>query len=355
MNYLSRVLGNESTRNRIGRAISAGKLPHALLIDGDEGTGKFTLATEIAAALNCESHSDLLPCGVCNNCRRIYIGEHVDVRVLKRQDGKATIGVAEIKDWRRDMFLSSTEAPFKVYIICEAERMTPEAQNALLIVLEEPPKNVVIILLASGTDRILTTIKSRSQYISMARFSKEETREHLLSLSPHARRLAAEDGESLDVILTEADGVLGRAIALSDPEKVEELIEERKMITDVIEALGERAEYSRIMSAIGALPEKRQELSYAIELIISAIGDMIASKNTKNAKAVFFKDMDEAASLSHGMSTRYLVSVYEIFKDALDKLGKNAGRKLFGCFLTVLAQRKCFIPCCLFSLLELLL
>ena len=325
MKYLSRVLGNERARSRIGRAIESGKLPHALLIDGAVGTGKLTLATEIAAALNCEVRGDLLPCGVCNTCRRIYEMGHVDVRVLGRADGKETIGVAQIKDWRHDMFLSSTEAPFKVYIIKDAERMTVEAQNALLIVLEEPPKNVVIILLASGTDRILTTIKSRAQHVSMARFTKDKLEEYLLSISENARRMKDTDPEGFSVILTESDGVLGVALNLSDPKKVSEVIEERKMIKDVIDSLGERADYSRLMSSINALPQKRQELSYAIELIISAISDMIAVKNTKNVSTVFLRDVKEAEALSRNMSVRYLMSVYEIFRDAYDKLSKNAG------------------------------
>ncbi len=325
MKYLSRVLGNDGTKNRIGRAIEAGRLPHALLIDGAAGTGKMTLATEIAAALNCESRGEALPCGLCNTCRRIYQGGHVDVRVLSLKDGKATIGVSEIKDIRRDMYLSATEGAFKVYIIRDAERMTPEAQNALLIVLEEPPKNVVIMLLAAGTDRILTTIKSRAQYVSMARFDKGEIEKHLLTLSPHAPRLKASSPESFDIILTEADGVLGRAIALSDPERVGELVENRKMITDVIEALGEKSEYSRLMSAISALPTKRQELTEAIELLISAIGDMIAAKNAADVGTVFLRNRDEALALARNMSVRYLMSVYEIFTDACDKLGKNAG------------------------------
>ena len=325
MNYLPGVLGNGATKNRIGRAIESGRLPHALLIDGDAGTGKLTLATEIAAALNCETRGDSLPCGKCNTCRRIYGHCHVDVRIFGRQEGKATIGVSEIKELRADMFLSSTEAPFKVYVIRDAERMTPEAQNALLIVLEEPPKNVVIMLLAQGTDRILTTIKSRAQYIPMARFSRAETEEHLLELSEHARIMKRTNPESLDIVLTEADGVLGRAIRLSDPERVEEIKRERKMITDVILSLGERADYARLMRAMSALPTKRTELSEAIEMIITAIADAVSAKNTENARTVFFRSSEEALSLTENMSSRYLISVYEIFKDALDKLSKNAG------------------------------
>ena len=165
--FFPSIFGNSFHKNRIATAILEGRLPHALLIDGPGGSGKRLFALEIASALNCECANDdtrPLPCGRCNSCRRIKEGSFTDVKVLSRSDQKATIGVKEIKDFRADMYLSATESKYKIYIIDEAEKMTTEAQNALLIILEEPPKNVVILLLASGTDSILTTIKSRTSY-----------------------------------------------------------------------------------------------------------------------------------------------------------------------------------------------
>ena len=169
--YFPRLIGNGETKERLGRAIESGTLPHAFLIGGPSGSGKSTLAIEIAAALNC----------------------FPDVKVLAKKKDKATLGVEAVKDFREDMFLSSTESENKIYIIDDAESMTPEAQNSLLKVLEEPPKSVNIILLAKECDRILTTIKSRTQYIPMSRFDEGELAEQLLKDSAEQGYLPAKE------------------------------------------------------------------------------------------------------------------------------------------------------------------
>ena len=243
--YFPDIFGNDFHKNRIALAVLEERLPHALLIDGPKGSGKMTLATDIAATLNCESRDDLtrpFPCGRCNSCRRVREGGFTDVKVLKRVDGKATIGVNEIKAFRSDMYLSATESGHKVYIIDEAEKMTVEAQNALLIILEEPPKNVVIMLLASGTDSILTTIKSRTQYLPMSRFTTEELSKYLDKTSSEARSLAFRDVEGYKALLVSADGRIGKALDLLNPKTREENEEKRREILALISALSKKAQ-----------------------------------------------------------------------------------------------------------------
>ena len=227
--YFPRLIGNGETKERLGRAIESGTLPHAFLIGGPSGSGKSTLATEIAAALNCsEKHSSAtLPCGKCNNCRRIYDGNFPDVKVLAKKKDKATLGVEAVKDFREDMFLSSTESENKIYIIDDAESMTPEAQNSLLKVLEEPPKSVNIILLAKECDRILTTIKSRTQYIPMSRFDEGELANQLLKDSAEARAINALDPTRFMGLVMSADGRLGLAKDLMNKRLSEQSEEER--------------------------------------------------------------------------------------------------------------------------------
>ena len=325
MEFFPRVLGNERTKNRIGTAIKTGRAPHAFLIDGERGSGKLTLALDIAASLNCEEAKDTLPCCRCNTCRRIYEGSYLDVKVLAKSEDKATIGVSEIKEFRQDMFLSSTEAHTKVYIIKDAERMTPEAQNALLIVLEEPPKNVVIILLCCGTDRILTTIKSRTQYIPMQRFNKSELENHLKSISEEAVKLSRTDREKFGVILTVSDGVIGTALSLLDPARERAAEEDRADIIEFISALDSRAGYLKLYNAVSALPTKRAELSDALEMIMCALSDIIVTKRDENANTIFFVSADEAIKAGEYMSLGFVLSVYDIVLKTHDDLSKNAG------------------------------
>lgn len=325
MEFFPRLLGNERIKNRIGSVIKTGRAPHAFLIDGERGSGKMTLALEIAAALNCEGESGSFPCGVCNSCKKIYSGNYLDVKILDRIDDKATIGVNEVKEFRKDMFLSATEARHKIYIINEAHRMTPEAQNALLIVLEEPPKNVVIMLLASGTDRILTTIKSRAQYIPLERFSKSELSDHLLSISPEAKRLSATEKDKFDVILTVSDGVIGTALELLDPARARAVEDQRRDVEEFISALDPRAAYVKLYNAMANFPTKRQELTETLESIMTALSDIIAVKKAEDAPTLFYKSAEAAIKAGEGISVGFALSVYDIIMSSHDDISKNAG------------------------------
>ena len=103
--YFSGLYGNDAAKKRLGASIENGTLPHAFLIVGESGSGKKTLASLLAMALNCEKKGDKgapLPCGVCNTCRRIKEGNFTDITTLRRSDGKATIGVDEVRLFREE-------------------------------------------------------------------------------------------------------------------------------------------------------------------------------------------------------------------------------------------------------------
>lgn len=326
-NCFPNLFGNDFHKNRIAAAVLEERLPHAILIDGPSGSGKMTFATEIASALNCENKNDTtrpMPCGRCNACRRIHEGTFTDVKILKRDDGKATIGVGQIKDFRSDMYLSATESGYKVYIIDEAHKMTPEAQNALLIILEEPPKNVVIMLLASGTDSILTTIKSRTQYVAMSRFNTEELAEHLEKLSADARSLAFRDSEAYKALLVSADGRIGRALKLLSPREREENEQARSEILAIVHSLGKRSAYTELYSAITSLPQKRNEFSSALEILISALADMILAKKTDVFNPVFFTDTGAANEAGYDIPLARLIRIYDIVIHTYRECEKNA-------------------------------
>ncbi len=325
--YLPRVLGNRQTRERIGAGISGGTLPHAFLIVGPHGSGKSTLAYEISAALNCERRSDTqssLPCGKCSCCKRIYEGNFPDVQTLKKQKDKVTLGVDLIKDFREDMFLSSTESDYKIYIIDDGECMTTEAQNALLKVLEEPPTGVVIMILATEADKILTTIKSRTQYIAMSRFTPEELEEHLLYSSEDARMLKGESSERFRSVIVSSDGILGEAVRLSDRKQAAACAEEREQITDIVRAFICRKSYRELLRASGLLPTKRAELILILEEIIKAIRDLIAVKQSDSAPLLFFLSRSEAAAVGADASVKSMIKVYEELERTHGLCSRNA-------------------------------
>lgn len=325
--YFPRLTGNEETKERIGRAIESGTVPHAFLIGGPSGSGKSTLATEIAAAMNCEKkHDNAFPlaCGKCNNCRRIYEGNYPDVKTLSKKKDKATLGVDPVKEFREDMFLSSTESEHKIYIIDDAESMTPEAQNALLKVLEEPPSSVMIILLAKECDRILTTIKSRAQYIAMSRFDDEALADWLLSESAEARAMKATDKARFTALIMSADGRLGLAKQLVGKRMLDENEETRGEIVELIRAVGQKPSYASIYSALSRFPTKRNELSASLEHLMSALRDLIIIKYDSNAKMLFFPTADEALKVCGDVSASRLIALYDVVSESHELCSRNA-------------------------------
>lgn len=316
----TRLYGNEDIKSRLGSAILSGRQNHALLICGPRGSGKHTLAKEIAAALNCENKnkdSFSLPCCTCNTCRRIYEDNYTDIKTLTRDTSKATIGVEELRAFREDMFLSATESEHKIYIIDEADKLTANAQNALLKVLEEPPSNVLILLLSEESDKILTTIKSRSQLITMQRFSAEKIAEYL----SNAKIASSFDSARLKNDVMSADGRIGRAIEIiENPAEVEE---SRKTTLDIISALKAGASYSELYSAIAALPQKRAELLEALSEILLAISDLVKIKLAKGGPLSFFPSIDEAQKISESITLKKLLSVYDALMSTIEDNSKN--------------------------------
>lgn len=183
-------VGNKKIAERVG-AFALGRIPHAILIEGDDGTGKHTLARHIASIAVCESA--VPPCGECRGCHLCSVGTHPDVSVCS-PEGK-TVTVDKIRALRQNAYLKPTLCDRKVYIIECADTMNNSAQNALLKVLEEPPTGVIFILLCRSADSMLSTVRSRCITLSLIPPSRDEAAEYIAATTPYT---ALEIDEALD-------------------------------------------------------------------------------------------------------------------------------------------------------------
>ena len=162
------VIGHDWAVDLLKRQATAGRMPHALLLTGPRNVGKSTLAHFLAQYLNCQAETK--PCGACLACRKLVSGNHPDVRIW--DDDDEAIKIEQIRELQRELALSPYEGQYRVALLCNFERATISAANALLKTLEEPASPVVIVLTAADPGGLLPTIVSRCQVLTLRPLSR---------------------------------------------------------------------------------------------------------------------------------------------------------------------------------------
>lgn len=203
----SDMTGQDHITRTLSNALSTQRLAHAYLFSGPRGTGKTTAAKILARAMNCVDYPSPEPCGKCPSCLNIGAGVSIDVIEM---DAASNRGIDEIRELRERSRFASGESRFKVYIIDEAHMLTPEACNAFLKTLEEPPQNVVFILATTDPSRLPSTIVSRCQRFDFHLLTVTQIRERLELILKEEGWQA--DNEALILISRLADGSLRDAL-----------------------------------------------------------------------------------------------------------------------------------------------
>ena len=153
------LVGNNNIKKTLLNAIDENRLPHAIVIEGEEGSGRHTLASFLAKAHVCEGSK--MPCDECKNCRLCDSSTHPDIIVITPEAGKKNIAVGQIRDLINETYVKPHMATKKVFVIDYAHTMNENSQNAILKVLEEPPECVAFILIAETKAALLETVVSR--------------------------------------------------------------------------------------------------------------------------------------------------------------------------------------------------
>jgi len=207
------IKGLDQPINFLQESIKQQQLAGAYLFIGPEGVGKAFVAKTLAKVVNCQEES-FDSCDKCSSCIKIEKNQHPDIHFINpggidNQGDSELIKIEEIRQLHRDINLRPFEAKYKVFIINNAHQLTAESANALLKILEEPPRNSLIILISSKFNRLFKTIISRCRIVKFSPLPRKEleaalrSEYHLLSDQAHFLAYLAE-------------GRLGSALALKD-------------------------------------------------------------------------------------------------------------------------------------------
>ncbi|MBE6586862.1 MAG: hypothetical protein E7647_00440 [Ruminococcaceae bacterium] len=310
-----RIIGNDGMKSLIASHIRSKTLSHAYIIEGPKGSGKRTVAKEICKALSCEDPSHSLPCGNCRSCKRIEDGYDTDIFTLTKGD-KASISVDDVRRMTDTLGYYPDDGDNKVYIIEEAEKMTPQAQNALLLSLEEPPSYVVFLLLTDDSTSLLETVRSRAQSLKTEVFSTEFCAKWLRS---HPLAKNASDEEIADACAV-GRGSLGKALSTLS-EKNSHSTSISKDAARLIELLCTGSPSDAIIFASG-IKYSRGEFEEFFEYALFAVRDLISAKCNSDT-TTYYADSETARNLASRTKLTKLAKIYEALTAAKDDITKH--------------------------------
>ena len=299
----SAIYGNSELKRRLISDISTSKLSHAYIIEGPRNSGKLMLARTIAAAMADTS----------NDVKKITSASSPDVIEISLPENRKTIGVDTVRGMKLDAVMKPNDLEYKVFIVNEAHLLTLQAQNALLKLIEEPPRAVYIFLLCENAAGLLPTIRSRAPVLRMQVFSSDDLASLLLRNSPDAEKLYAKDRDAFEVIMRSSGGAYGEALLkIVDAEmKIGDL---NYTILDLLTAICERHR-ADMRKKIESFPPTRDGFYEAIYLFKLAVRDIIAYRSTRGDCDYLFPKSETIGSYAAKLSLDRLLKIFDLIVD----------------------------------------
>lgn len=321
------VIGQPRAVELLRYSLESGRLAHAYLFVGQSNVGKMTLAINLAQALNCEQEER--PCGQCTACSRIATGKHADVQIIGRSPDtgsgesapKKEIGIAQIRELQQAASLQPYEGKHRVFIIDGAEYLNEESANCLLKTLEEPPSQVLIILLTINDSRLLPTIVSRCQRVDLLPVPTGIIEQEL---SGH--RDVEPDRAGLLARLSR--GGIGWAIAASQNDK---LLQERYTKLSELQGLStasleERFDFAgKLATQYG---KSRESVESTLNLWLEWWRDLLLAKAGRTEYITNIDREEPVVRHSEGYSLSEIRHSMEAIRAALEQLSQNANARL---------------------------
>lgn len=272
------IIGQDLLKDHLQNAIRLNKVSHAYLLDGERNSGKEYIANVFAQTLQCEK-GDTEPCNECHSCKQALSKNHPDIiKILHEKPN--SIGVEDIRNQLNNTVqIKPYSSKRKIYIINDAEKMTVQAQNALLKTLEEPPAYAVIFLLTSNASSLLPTILSRCVKLSMKPVENKLVRKYLME------ELKVPDYQA-DICVAFAKGNIGKAKSLATSEDFDNIKDEAITVLKYIKEM----EINELVTAIKKIAEFKVDVQDYLDIITIWYRDVLLFKATHDVNDLTFKD-----------------------------------------------------------------
>ena len=310
----SQIIGQVKALSLLRRALNGGRLAHGYLFTGPEGVGKSTTAHALAATLLCERKDSSPPCGHCPGCRKFAAGSHPDFLLIKPEG--AGIKINQIRELKKALTFPPFERGMRAVIIEDAQSMGREAGNSLLKLLEEPPPDNILLLIAADAEPMLETIVSRCQVIPFAPLTEAETVQVIRRAHPQF---------SMDEVRTMAKltgGCPGRAESLHSSEALQ--LHQDCLRALLAESAGKAAAVEQALALAGRLAELKDELNLFFDLLALSCKELMT--------AVLCGEELEAGHPLAGARERWnlqrLSAMVEAVESARSDLARNCSRAL---------------------------
>ena len=311
---LTEFAGNTDVKYELTEAMNRRSLPHAIIIEGDKGCGKKTLARYIAEYGVCSSEGER-PCGVCPHCIKAQKGIHPDIMELDGNNS-GELNIESIRNVRSAAYIKPNEAENKVYLLFNCDKMLMPAQNAFLKVLEEPPENVMFILTVVSSTILLQTVRSRARIFSLYPPLPEEAERVLCGIMPEKTR------EEINHAVISTGGNIGAAAELLSSGGEEEI----KLAEEILGAVPQPAEYQLLMLT-NRLSQNRAFAVKVLDRLSELTADCVrASLGAKNASP-------KSKELASKMSVKRLNTLQKNVQHARDVLNINVNLGFYSTWL----------------------
>jgi len=311
------IIGQEQIKEHLQNAISAKKVSHAYIINGEKSSGKEFIAKVFAMALQCEA-GGVDPCQECHACKQALSDNQPDIiRVVHEKPN--TISVDDIRvQINNDVAIKPYSSRYKIYIVNEAEKMTVQAQNAILKTLEEPPEYAVIILLTTNVNSLLPTILSRCVVLNMKPVADSLVRKYLME------QMQIPDYKA-EVCVAFARGNIGKARLLASSEDFENVKNEAVSLLKYIQDM----ELHEIIAAIKKINDYKLEVNDYLDIIAIWYRDVLLFKATNDVNhLVFREEIQTLRNIARRSSYEGIESVIEALQKAKKRLDANVNFEL---------------------------